>query len=124
MTDAVRLAVPASAEYLRLGRVAASGLASRLGFTYDEIDDLRLALDELCSSLLTMGSGEGEVELVFTVEGSKIIIEGNASYEAVADSPEVNEWSARILDALVDTHKLETVGGKPWFRLEKSRVDQ
>ena len=34
-------------EFLRLARVTATGLASRLRFTFDEVDDLRLAIDEL-----------------------------------------------------------------------------
>src|SRR2546425_981063 len=48
MSDEVRLAVPATPEFVRLARVTAAGLASRLGFTFDDVDDLRLAIDELC----------------------------------------------------------------------------
>ena len=48
----VRLVVPAAAEYLRLVRLTAAGMASRLGFTFDEVEDLRIAVDELCFHLL------------------------------------------------------------------------
>src|SRR3989475_12707102 len=48
----VRLVVPAVPEYLRLVRLTAAGLASRMGFTFDEVEDLRIAVDELCFHLL------------------------------------------------------------------------
>src|SRR5256886_9524240 len=54
----VRLVVPAVPEYLRLVRLTAAGLASRLGFTFDEVEDLRIAVDELCFHLLG-GAGAG-----------------------------------------------------------------
>ena len=55
----VRLVVPAAPEYLRLVRLTAAGLASRLGFTFDEVEDLRIAVDELCFHLLGDGDGDG-----------------------------------------------------------------
>ncbi len=45
--DEVRLAVPARPEFLGLARVTAAGLAGRLGFTFDQVEDLRLAIDEI-----------------------------------------------------------------------------
>ena len=57
----VRLVVPAAPEYLRLVRLTAAGLASRLGFTFDEVEDLRIAVDELCFHLLG-GADNGIVD--------------------------------------------------------------
>src|ERR671933_512426 len=56
----VRLVVPAAPEYLRLVRLTAAGMASRLGFTFDEVEDLRIAVDELCFHLL--GDTDDDVE--------------------------------------------------------------
>ncbi len=56
--DEVRLAVPARPEFLGLVRVTAAGLASRLGFTFDQVEDLRLAIDEI-SFGMTGSKGPG-----------------------------------------------------------------
>ncbi len=45
--DVVRLSVPAVLEYLRIVRMTSSGVASRLGSDIEEIENLRVALDEL-----------------------------------------------------------------------------
>lgn len=50
--DTVELRLPASGAYLAVLRTAAAGLAARLDFTLDEIEDLRIAVDEACAMLL------------------------------------------------------------------------
>ena len=51
-TSTVHLEIPASGAYLSVVRAAATGLAAQLQFTYEEIDDLRIAVDEACTQLL------------------------------------------------------------------------
>ena len=58
--DEVRSVVPARAELMRLARVTAAGLASRMEFNYDEIEDIRLAIDESCFGLTGAGAGRQE----------------------------------------------------------------
>lgn len=50
--DVVDLRVPADPAYLAVVRTAAAGLGTRLDLTLDEIEDLRIAVDEACSLLL------------------------------------------------------------------------
>ena len=50
--DEIRLRVPITPDLVRLVRVVASGLASRLGFPIDAVEDVRLAVDELCWTCL------------------------------------------------------------------------
>ena len=50
--DVVRLRLPAVGAYLSVLRTATAGLAARLDFTLDEIEDLRIAVDEACAMLL------------------------------------------------------------------------
>lgn len=50
--DVVELKLPADPAYLSVLRTATAGLAARLDFTLDEIEDLRIAVDEACAMLL------------------------------------------------------------------------
>lgn len=118
---AVDLRFPPSPELMRLARVTASGLAGRLGFTYEEVEDLRLAIDELCFALLGKGHVEGSLHLHYAINAEALEIEGHAD-GPVADHrrPHLTELSERILDALVDEHSLDADGHR--FRLVKRRI--
>ena len=122
----VRLVVPAAPEYLRLVRLTAAGMASRLGFTFDEVEDLRIAVDELCFHLL------GDVEdvdlppdeprtmdLIYSAGPDFIMITGRTGLSGAI--PEPSELSEQILDALVDEHDLAGDNGTVTFRLKKQR---
>ncbi len=119
--DEIRLAVPATPEFLRLARVAASGVASRLGFTYDEVDDLRLAIDELWFAL-TGGKGQdGWLVTSYAAWGHVLEVRATASFP-VNSRPQLSELSDAILDALVDEHEVyQDDSGRPSFRLVKRR---
>jgi serine/threonine-protein kinase RsbW len=52
--DVIELTVPALTTYLSVVRTATAGLAARLSFTFDEIEDLRIAVDEACVMLLSL----------------------------------------------------------------------
>jgi hypothetical protein len=119
--DEVRLAVPATPEFLRLARVTATGLASRLGFTFDEVEDLRLAIDELCYALIGSKGRKGSVELRYVVLGEALEVEGVGDFEDAVGEITLSELSERILTALVDEHDLIPTDGHPRFRLLKRR---
>ncbi len=65
--DIVELRLPADGAYLSVLRTATAGLAARLDFTLDEIEDLRIAVDEACALLLTDVPDHGELNCVFSL---------------------------------------------------------
>lgn len=124
----VRLTVPAAPEYLRLVRLTAAGLASRLGFTFDEVEDLRIAVDELCFHLLGNGDGDANghtsdeprtMDLTYSAGDDSISITGSTGLSGAV--PEPSELSEQILDALVDEHEVTGGDGLITFRLTKQR---
>ena len=119
MQDEVRLAVPAMPEFLRLARVTAAGLASRLGFTFDQVEDLRLAIDELCFGLTGPEGRPGTVHLRFIIRDGGLEVEGEGHFEDDNRQPQLTELSTLILRALVDEHELFPGRPDPRFRLVK-----
>lgn len=120
--DEVRLAVPATPEYLRLARVTATGLASRLGFTYDEVEDLRLAIDELCFALIGNKGRPGYVSLRYVMTTDALHIEGEGAFEDVGPAPKLSDLSRQILAALVDEYDVGGAGTESSrFSLRKTK---
>jgi serine/threonine-protein kinase RsbW len=124
MTDEVQLVMPADPEFLRLARVTAMGLASRLSFTIDEIDDLRIAIDELIFGLIGTNGRDGKVVMTYRLQANGLEVEGTGQFSDASSggsSPGLSEFSQLILDAVADEHELETSEDGPRFRLVKRR---
>jgi serine/threonine-protein kinase RsbW len=105
--DEVKLSLPAMPEYARIVRLTAAGLASRLGFTYDEVEDLRIAVGEACSHLLGVDGRDGTLVVTYLLGDDLITIEAEGEFpDPAADDPS-GELSAQILEAVVDEHELD-----------------
>ncbi|MHB2018724.1 MAG: ATP-binding protein [Candidatus Xenobia bacterium] len=76
----VALKVPVNAEYHRVARLLVTGLAQRLGVTWDGIEDLKLAVSEACGLVVQEGTATADavLSLQFLIgEGTlDILIEG------------------------------------------------
>jgi serine/threonine-protein kinase RsbW len=120
--DEVRLDVPATPEFLRLARITASGLASRLGFSYDEVEDLRLALDELCFALIGSKGRPGTVQLRYTLDDGGLEVTGTGRFDSETADAALTDFSRQILSALVDEYDVyRDDKANPSFRLVKRR---
>ena len=80
----VELSLAADAQMLFLARMTGAAVASRADFAYEQVEDLRLAIDELCIRLMCSGTGAARIALLFQwddegtldVMGSRIPAEG------------------------------------------------
>ena len=59
--DYVEMKIPAKPEYVRVVRLTVSGVASRMGFSFDDIEDLKLAISEACTNAVQHAYRDGEV---------------------------------------------------------------
>jgi serine/threonine-protein kinase RsbW len=113
----IQLAIPGSPEFLRLARLAAADVGSRIGMTFEDLEDLRIAVDEL-SYAITGGRPESTLNLVFTLGDAMVEVEGTSADEGGSFAP--TELARTIVAAVVDEYQLEAVGGQRRFRLTKS----
>ncbi|GAA3758356.1 ATP-binding protein [Salinactinospora qingdaonensis] len=67
--DAVTVRMPAESAYLSVLRTATAGLAARLDFTLDEIEDLRIGVDEACAMLLSQALPGTDLTTEFELTG-------------------------------------------------------
>ena len=72
--DHVTVSMPAEGAYLSVLRTATAGLAARLDFTLDEIEDLRIAVDEACAMLLTQAIPGTNLECAFDLGDQEMTI--------------------------------------------------
>ena len=121
--EEVRLTMPAVPQLLRVARLTAAGLANRLGFSYDEIEDVKIAVDELCFVLVGSKGRDGTLTLTYTLDSETLAIEGVGDFGDSAVDPAPSELSAQILSAVADEHEVARDGGEVRFRLVKRRID-
>ena len=116
------MAVPAQPEYLRMTRLLAAGVASRVGFTLDEVDDLRIAIDELCFSLVGASGRDGTVTVRYRLLADGLVVEGEGHFpDGMNNEPLLSPMSMQILRAVADECELEPGLEGPTFRLVKRR---
>jgi serine/threonine-protein kinase RsbW len=119
--DEVRLAVPARPEFLGLVRVTAAGLASRLGFTLDQVEDLRLAIDEISFGMTGSRGRDGTLEVRFFLSPDGLAVRGQGHFASPV-RVQLSELSELILNALVDEHSMSDGAAGPQFVLVMRRL--
>lgn len=123
-TDAVRLSVPARAEFVHILRAVTGAVASHLPLSLDDVDDLRLAVDEACARLLALNADArslrldlrafpGRLEVVVAADGSAAWPPGGFE--------ETLSW--RVLGALVENVRFELWNGVPAIRIVKPTLE-
>jgi serine/threonine-protein kinase RsbW len=120
----ILLTIPGTPDFLRLARMAAADAASRVGFTYEEIDDLRIAVDELCFAVMGDEDDATPLELVYQIHPGAVGVSGSCAANGRASQPEQSELSRTIVAAVVDEHELGQRDGSRCFRLLKRGTAQ
>jgi anti-sigma regulatory factor (Ser/Thr protein kinase) len=121
--DEIRLALPAAPEYARIARLTVAGVATRLGFSYDEVEDLRIAVGEACSVLIA-DPPSGRLNVVYRLGDDALEVHATTEGAMKAAPPAplpTADLTEQILGAVVDDHGIDVVARSVWLR--KHRTD-
>jgi serine/threonine-protein kinase RsbW len=119
--DVVVLVVPASSSYLAVLRTATAGLAARLRMTLDEIEDLRIAVDEACAILLPIAADNGDVTCSFSVTPAALTIDVAVPVVTNGVLPGAQSFAWQVLTALAGEVKADQTNGVAVIHLIKRR---
>jgi serine/threonine-protein kinase RsbW len=70
----VELRIPSKAEWVGVARLAVAGIASRLQFSIEDIEDLKLAVAEACTNCIQHASGSASVSIACQIFAEKLIV--------------------------------------------------
>lgn len=116
----VHLRIPADAGYLSLLRTLVGGCAGRENFTLDQIDDLRMAVDEAAAQLLRQATGDS-IELAMTATQDALELHVSAT-TAPATLIDRGSFSWTILQALADELEVDDDRDHAVVTLRKRRL--
>ncbi len=98
----------------------AAGVASRVGFTLDEVEDLRIAIDEICFSMVGARGRTGTITVHYLLNDEELAVEGMGRFsDDLGHEPHLSALSKQILAAVVDECELSAGEEGPQFRLVK-----
>jgi hypothetical protein len=141
--EVIEISLPGSVDLVVIARFTAATVGARAGFDLDEIDDLRLAVDELSVSFGPL-DGDTCLRYEFIREAGSVSVRctrepasseaastaGGESGEAVQAERNLEYWeharelSAVLLDELVDSHGREISDGRSVAWLTKDRLTE
>jgi serine/threonine-protein kinase RsbW len=122
LTHLAVLEIPADAAYVQLARLVASGIAGRLDFNIDEIEDLRIGVDECCVALLDCSSPGSSMHLRYSWDSHEVLLQASVEAPPHTGAPEVAGITGQILAAVVDDYRLGRDGAEAFFVLRKRRT--
>jgi serine/threonine-protein kinase RsbW len=118
----INVTVPARPDFLHVVRSVTASVAARLDLGYDDIEDLRIAVDEACAQLLSASGQASQINLIITPSEGQVEV-------VVCTDGDVREWPPagveasliwQILGGLTESPSFERFDGKPGMRLVKT----
>jgi len=101
-SDNVTLVLPAKSEFVSTARLTASSVANRIGFNIDEVEDIKVAVSEVCNIILSkVGDEISQYKISFEINSDNLEITftgGEIEFGCFEGSVE-NEYGLYIMKA-------------------------
>jgi serine/threonine-protein kinase RsbW len=123
--DAIELAVPALSSFVDIVRTATAGLAARLAFSFDDIEDLRIAVNEACTMVLALPGARTTADAALTcryrVLPEALVVTVSVSVDPTAALPATQAIAWQVLRVHVSEVRGVIEDGQARVELRKPR---
>ncbi|CAN5221994.1 hypothetical protein BH18ACT14_BH18ACT14_09230 [soil metagenome] len=122
MSDRISLTFPQDESYHGVARLVVGGLAARLSFSFEYLEDLQLALDSLLANGAYQAGSDVTLELLVEEDCVEMCV-GPVTPALRTDLERLDESEGvglgRLLETLVESVEIESRDGGEWLRLAK-----
>jgi serine/threonine-protein kinase RsbW len=119
--DRIEVRVPADVVYVSTLRLTAASLAARCDLTIDDIEDLRLAVDEACALLLPHAQPDSMLDAHFELAAGRLSV--TVSVHTSDDAqPDRSGFAWTVLGALATSIDVQRDGDLLCIVVTKSRA--
>lgn len=122
MTNTIRLKIPHQPPYHGVALLVVGGLAARLDLSYEKLEDLQLALENVLENGDYVSEAQVTVELDVLDDSLSLVVgplDGTAVRTALEDDRDDRISLGRLLDTLVEGVTIESRDDGDWLRLDK-----
>lgn len=109
----VEMRLPAESAYVAVLRMTTAGLAARLDFTLDDIEDLRMAVGEACALVLEHADPGGDLYATYDLSDGSIRVAVSAD-SSNDDDPDQDSFGWQVLTALTSDVVTSREGHLQW----------
>ena len=115
----ITISFPARAEFVRVARLAATGVVSIADWTVDDVEDFRLAVSEACAHLLSPPAEPSELTVEITLRGrdADVVISADVDEPTNGQVPET--LAREVVTAIADDVSFEGLDGRAAVRFTK-----
>jgi serine/threonine-protein kinase RsbW len=107
----VEIRLPADGAYVSVLRTTTAGLAARLDFTIDDIEDLRIAVGEACAMVLPEADTASDLVGQFHLRPGELTV--SVAVDAAAPAaPDYDSFAWQVLTTLADAATVGTSEGR------------
>ena len=107
----VELRIPADSAYVSVLRTTTAGLAARLDFPIDDIEDLRIAVGEACAMVLPEADLDSDLVCSYFLDPGRLTVEV-AVRATSPEGPEYDSFAWQVLSTMATRAEADSSGGQ------------
>jgi serine/threonine-protein kinase RsbW len=112
----VELRLPADGVYVSVVRTTTAGLAARLDFLIDDIEDLRIAVGEACAMVLPEADPDSQLVCSYFLAPGRLTVEVAVDASSPG-GPEYDSFAWQVLSTMATDAEADASGGRFAVRL-------